>query len=284
MKFPGFTRVYQEGKDNSEEQEESDVDIIPLTENEILALENIEYSQHFTEPPQRYTEATLVKALEANGIGRPSTYAPIIATLIEREYVNKEKRSLVPTELGRLVDAILREHFPSIVDVGFTADMEKQLDAIEEGSAEWNAVIATFWEPFKEQIEKAEAEIEKVQIQDEPAGINCEKCGRPMVIKQGRYGKFIACSGYPECKNTKPFLEKTGAICPKCKGDVVVRRSKKGRVFYGCSNYPNCDFVSWYRPIPGKTCPKCGSFMVKKGAKAKEYTCANPECGYSQKI
>ena len=284
MKFPGFTRVYQEGKDNSEEQEESDVDIIPLTENETLALENIEYSQHFTEPPQRYTEATLVKALEANGIGRPSTYAPIIATLIEREYVNKEKRSLVPTELGRLVDAILREHFPSIVDVGFTADMEKQLDAIEEGSAEWNAVIATFWEPFKEQIEKAEAEIEKVQIQDEPAGINCEKCGRPMVIKQGRYGKFIACSGYPECKNTKPFLEKTGAICPKCKGDVVVRRSKKGRVFYGCSNYPNCDFVSWYRPIPGKTCPKCGSFMVKKGAKAKEYTCANPECGYSQKI
>ena len=281
LKFPGFTTIYKEGQDNSEE--ESEADIIPLTKDEKLCLQDVEYSQHFTEPPPRYTESTLVKALEANGIGRPSTYAPIIATLIEREYVSRENRSLAPTELGRLVDAILRQNFPSIVDIGFTAEMEKRLDAIEDGSAKWNDVITDFWGPFKEQIEKAEKEVEKVNIQDEPAGIDCEKCGRPMVIKRSRYGKFIACSGYPECKNTKPYLEKTGAVCPKCKGDIVVRRSKKGRVFYGCSNYPDCDFVSWYRPIPDKACPKCGSFMVKKGAKSKGYQCANPECGYSQK-
>ncbi len=280
LKFAGFTKIYEEGQDNHEEPE---ADIIPLSENEKLKLEDVEYAQHFTEPPQRYTEATLVKTLEANGIGRPSTYAPIIATLIEREYVSRENRSLRPTELGRLVDSILRQNFPSIVDIGFTAEMEKKLDAVEDGSSRWNDVISDFWGPFKEQIERAETEVEKVHIQDELAGIDCEKCGRPMVIKRGRYGKFIACSGYPECKNTKPFVEKTGAVCPKCKGDIVVRRSKKGRVFYGCSNYPDCDFVSWYRPIPDKICPKCGSFMVQKGGKSKGYQCANPECGYTQK-
>ncbi len=281
LKFAGFTRVYEEGQDTPKDE---DKEIIPLSENEELRLKKIEYSQHFTEPPQRYTEASLVKALEENGIGRPSTYAPIIATLIEREYVNREKRRLLPTELGRLVDMILRQNFPSIVDTGFTAEMEKKLDAIEEGASKWNEVIGDFWGPFKEQIEKAESELERVQIQDEPAGVDCDKCGRPMVIKRSRYGKFIACSGYPECKNTKPFLEKTGALCPKCKGDIVVRRSRKGRIFYGCANYPNCDFVSWNRPVPGKVCPLCGSFLVETKGKSKGYRCANSQCSYSQKI
>ncbi len=281
LKFPGFTRLYEEGEDTvSEGQEE----IIPLSENEHLALKSIDPLQHFTEPPQRYTEASLVKALEQNGIGRPSTYAPIIATLTERDYVNRERRRLIPTELGRLVDSILRKHFSSIVDVGFTAEMEKKLDAIEEGLSRWNQVIDEFWKPFSKQIEEAEESIERVKIQDEPAGVDCDKCGRPMVVKRSRYGKFIACSGYPDCKNTKPFLEKTGALCPRCRGDIVVRRSRKGRVFFGCSNYPKCDFVSWYRPVPGKSCPVCGAFLVEARNKSKEYRCGNPDCKYAEKI
>ncbi|MGI6627407.1 MAG: type I DNA topoisomerase [Bacillota bacterium] len=280
IKFPGFTIVYEEGQDTPAGEER---EIIPLSDNEKLLLEKIEPSQHFTEPPLRYTEASLVKALEENGIGRPSTYAPIIATIIEREYVNREKRRLLPTELGRLVDMILRENFPTIVDTGFTAEMEKKLDAVEEGSSKWNEIIEDFWGPFKEQIERAETEVERVEIKDEPAGVDCDKCGRPMVVKRSRYGKFIACSGYPECKNTKPFLERTGALCPVCKGDIVVRRSRKGRVFYGCANYPECDFVSWYRPVQGKTCPECGSFLIEPKGKSKGYRCANPKCTYWQK-
>lgn len=280
LAFPGFTRLYEEGEDTSEEAAE---EIVPLTVNERLELRRIEPLQHFTQPPQRYTEASLVKALEQNGIGRPSTYAPIIATLTEREYVVREKRRLVPTELGRLVDSILREHFPSIVDVGFTADMEKQLDAIEEGSFQWEQVIEEFWKPFSKQLESAEKQIERVKLQDELAGVDCEKCGRPMVIKRSRYGKFIACSGYPECKNTKPFVERTGAICPRCKGDIVVRRSRKGRVFFGCLNYPECDFVSWSRPVPGKECPMCGCFLVEAGGRSKGYRCGNPDCRYTEK-
>ncbi len=280
LAFPGFTRLYEEGEDTSEEAAE---EIVPLTVNERLELRRIEPLQHFTQPPKRYTEASLVKALEQNGIGRPSTYAPIIATLTEREYVVREKRRLVPTELGRLVDSILREHFPSIVDVGFTADMEKQLDAIEEGSFQWEQVIEEFWKPFSKQLESAEKQIERVKLQDELAGVDCEKCGRPMVIKRSRYGKFIACSGYPECKNTKPFVERTGAICPRCKGDIVVRRSRKGRVFFGCLNYPECDFVSWSRPVPGKECPMCGCFLVEAGGRSKGYRCGNPDCSYTEK-
>ncbi len=280
LAFPGFTELYEEGQDTPEDKQE---EIIPLSKNERLSLERIDPMQHFTQPPQRYTEASLVKALEQNGIGRPSTYAPVIATLTERDYVNRERRRLLPTELGRLVDSILREHFPSIVDVGFTAEMEKKLDAIEDGSSEWNQVIGGFWGPFKEQIDKAEKNIERVELRDEPAGIDCEKCGSPMVIKRSRYGKFIACSGYPNCKNTKPFLEKTGAVCPKCKGDIVVRRTRKGRTFYGCSNYPKCDFASWYRPVPDKSCPVCGTFLVQTRKKSNAYQCGNPECTYTKK-
>ena len=280
LAFPCFTRLYEYCEDTSEEAAE---EIVPLTVNERLELRRIEPLQHFTQPPKRYTEASLVKALEQNGIGRPSTYAPIIATLTEREYVVREKRRLVPTELGRLVDSILREHFPSIVDVGFTADMEKQLDAIEEGSFQWEQVIEEFWKPFSKQLESAEKQIERVKLQDELAGVDCEKCGRPMVIKRSRYGKFIACSGYPECKNTKPFVERTGAICPRCKGDIVVRRSRKGRVFFGCLNYPECDFVSWSRPVPDKECPMCGCFLVEAGGRSKGYRCGNPDCRYTEK-
>ncbi len=280
LAFPGFTKLYEEGEDNPEEAAE---EIIPLSVNERLELKQLDPQQHFTQPPQRYTEASLVKTLEQNGIGRPSTYAPIIATLTEREYVVREKRRLVPTELGRLVDSILREHFPSIVDVGFTADMEKRLDAIEAGSSRWEQVIGEFWEPFKEQLEKAEQQIQRVKLQDELAGEDCEKCGRPMVIKRSRYGKFIACSGYPECKNTKPYVERTGAVCPRCKGDIVVRRSRKGRVFYGCLNYPDCDFVSWSRPVPDKSCPVCGCFLVEARGRSKGYRCGNPECSYTEK-
>ncbi|HPZ85805.1 MAG TPA: type I DNA topoisomerase [Bacillota bacterium] len=280
LAFPGFTKLYEEGEDNPEEPAE---EIIPLSVNERLELKQLDPQQHFTQPPQRYTEASLVKTLEQNGIGRPSTYAPIIATLTEREYVVREKRRLVPTELGRLVDSILREHFPSIVDVGFTADMEKRLDAIEAGSSRWEQVIGEFWEPFKEQLEKAEQQIQRVKLQDELAGEDCEKCGRPMVIKRSRYGKFIACSGYPECKNTKPYVERTGALCPRCKGDIVVRRSRKGRVFYGCLNYPDCDFVSWSRPVPDKSCPVCGCFLVEARGRSKGYRCGNPECSYTEK-
>ncbi len=283
MRFPGFTRLYEEEKEEGVD-EESQQTIIPLSENELLKLEKLDPTQHFTNPPYRYTEASLVRTLEQNGIGRPSTYAPIIATLTTRDYVNRERRHFVPTELGRLVDSILREHFPSIVDVGFTAGMEKKLDAIEEGTSQWKQVVGEFWTPFIKQIAKAEENIERVKLKDELAGENCEKCGLPMVIKRSRFGKFIACSGYPECKNTKPFLEKTGAVCPKCKGDIVVRRSRKGRVFFGCSNYPKCDFVSWYRPLPDKKCPLCGTFLVEAKSKSSNYRCGNPDCKYIQKL
>jgi DNA topoisomerase-1 len=285
MKFAGFTKVYEEGRDHPGEREEEG-DIIPLTEGEILRLVKTEPLQHFTEPPPRYTEATLVKALEENGIGRPSTYAPIIATLFEREYIARDQRRLHATELGITVDRLLTENFPSIVDLAFTAGMEKKLDSIEEGEGDWVAILREFWEPFKEQVDRAEEEISRIKIADEPAGEDCDKCGRPMVIKRGRYGKFIACSGYPECKNTKPVLEKTGVKCPKCeKGDIVARRTRKGRVFYGCTEYPACDYTTWARPVAGSKCPTCGSFLVEAPGRRRGFRCSDPDCSYrSQKV
>ncbi len=280
LKFAGFTRLYQEGQDESKEE---DKEIIPLSEGEILKLLGLDKNQHFTEPPPRYTEASLVKALEENGVGRPSTYAPVIATLSDRGYVERQSRRLVPTELGVTVDEIMLENFPSIVDLKFTARMEKNLDSVEDGKKEWTSIIREFWTPFKALIDKAEESIEKLEVKDEPAGVDCEKCGRPMVIKRGRYGKFIACSGYPECKNTAPYHEKIGVKCPKCDGDMVLRRTRKGRVFYGCSNYPDCDFTSWKRPLPGPVCPVCGWFLVD-GGKKKGAVCGNPDCGYSKPV
>lgn len=282
MRFPGFTRVYEEGQDNPAEE---DKEIIPLEKGESVSLLKMDPVRHFTDPPPRYTEASLVKALEENGIGRPSTYAPIIATLMEREYVDREAKRLFPTELGVLVDTLLAENFPAVVDLAFTAAMEKELDSVEEGTSDWVSVVREFWEPLRVQVDKVEKEVDRLKVEDEPAGEVCDKCGRPMVIKRGRYGRFIACSGYPECKNTKPLLEKTGALCPKCGGDIVLRRSRQGRAFYGCSNYPACDFVTWSKPVPDAKCPVCGSFLVESGGKVETYRCAKPGCSYkTQKL
>lgn len=278
LKFAGYTRVYEESQESPTEEEK---EIIPLSVGDQLELVKLEPAQHFTEPPPRFTEASLVKALEENGIGRPSTYAPIIATLFEREYIERDGKRLVPTELGKLVDQILRQNFPSVVDLNFTAEMEQKLDEIEEGRLNWQSVVGEFWRPFKEQIEKAEKMVERVELPEEATDEVCEKCGRPMVIKRGRYGKFLACSGYPECKNTRPLVEKAGVWCPKCGGDVVTRKSKRGRVFWGCINYPKCEFVTWNQPVPGQACPDCGTFLVETGrGNKKTYKCANPECNF----
>ncbi|MGI6632129.1 MAG: type I DNA topoisomerase [Bacillota bacterium] len=283
LRFAGFTKVYEEGQDSPGEEE---AEIIALSEGEVLRLEKTEPLQHFTEPPPRYTEATLVRALEENGIGRPSTYAPIIATLFEREYIGRDQRRLFPTELGVTVDNLLENNFPSIVDLAFTAVMEKKLDSVEEGEGDWVQILKEFWEPFKQQLDRAEEKIGQIKVEDEPAGVDCEKCGKPMVIKRGRYGKFIACSGYPECKNTMPILEKTGVSCPKCgKGDIVARRSRRGRVFYGCSTYPECDYTSWDKPVPGSRCPQCGAFMLELQGRGRGYRCSNQSCGHrTQKL
>ncbi len=277
MRFPGFTKVYEEGTDSPVEE---DKEIIPLSTGESLKVSKIKPDRHETEPPPRYTEASLVKALEENGIGRPSTYAPIIATLFERDYIEREAKRLLPTDLGKTVDLLLRENFPSVVDLKFTAEMEQRLDSVEGGENSWVDVLREFWVPFQEQLKTVETDVERFEVKDEPAGEDCEKCGRPMIIKRGRFGRFIACSGYPECKNTKPILEKTGVLCPQCQKDIVVRRSKRGRVFYGCSGYPDCNFVVWQKPVPGSACPKCGSFLMESGGKKKEYRCSNQECSF----
>ncbi|MBA2453043.1 MAG: type I DNA topoisomerase [Chloroflexia bacterium] len=262
MKFRGFIAVYREGRDD-DEVDEMDRDELPLlVKGEGLNLVQLLPEQHFTQPPPRFSEATLVKSLEENGIGRPSTYAPTIATLVARNYVSNEQRRLLPTELGFVINDILVEHFPSIVDTAFTSNMEEELDEIASGDREWIPVIREFYTPFSATIARAEQTMERVQIRDEPTDEVCELCERPMVIKLGRYGRFLACTGFPECRNAKPLLTKVGIPCPTCgEGEVVERRSKKGRVFYGCSRYPDCDFVSWAKPV-AKKCPECGGVMA----------------------
>ncbi|NOV90613.1 DNA topoisomerase-1 [Clostridium acetobutylicum] len=279
VKFEGFMRVY---KYNIEEDEHNEK--IPLLQKgDLLHTDKIDGKQHFTQPPARFTEASLVKTLEENGIGRPSTYAPIISTLIDRKYVKKEKKAIFPTELGNIVDNILSDYFKQIIDIEFTADMENKLDNVEEGKENWKEIVDEYFKPLKEAIDIAEKEVAKITIEDEVTDIKCDKCGRNMVIKHGRFGDFLACPGYPDCKNTKPIVEKLKVKCPKCGGDVIVRRSKKGRKFFGCSNYPDCDFVSWFEPTE-ENCPNCGSFMVKKFSKAKGYylQCSNQECKYEK--
>lgn len=275
MKFRGFIAVYREGRDD-DEIDEMDRDALPVLEQgEVLNLNQLLPEQHFTQPPPRFSEATIVKALEENGIGRPSTYAPTIATLVARNYVSTEERRLYPTELGFVINDILVEHFPSIVDVTFTSTMEEELDDIATGEREWVPVIREFYAPFSETIEKAEQTMERVQIRDEPTDEVCEHCGRPMVIKLGRYGRFLACTGFPECRNAKPLLTKIGLSCPTCgEGEVVERRSKKGRVFYGCSRYPECDFVSWAKPTE-KKCPECGGVMAIANRAGDQVKCIN---------
>jgi len=280
LRFAGFMAVYTEGAD---EETEKDEGLLPdLAEGQELTLVQIVPEQHFTQPPPRFTEAMLVKALEEKGIGRPSTYAPIIDTIQKRGYVKKEKGRFMPTELGQIVTEILKEYFSDIVDLDFTAEMENQLDKVESGEENWQRIIENFYGPFQEKLKVAEEKIEEVKIEDEMTDEKGEICGRNMVIKRGRYGKFLACSGFPECRNTKPLLEQLNVKCPKCGGDVVVRKSKKGRKFYGCSNYPNCDFVLWDQPSE-TPCPSCGSLMVEKTEKKqKVLVCTNPECGYKK--
>ncbi|SCJ48264.1 DNA topoisomerase 1 [uncultured Clostridium sp.] len=281
MKFDGFMKIY----DYTTEDEESDVLLPELEENEVLASNSVDGKQHFTQPPARYSEASFVKLLEEKGIGRPSTYVPTISTLLSREYIVREKKNLIPTELGFIVNNIVSDYFKQIVDVDFTADMERKLDDIEEGSESWTKVVAEFFAPFKIAIDKAEKEVSKVVIEDKVSDVPCDKCGRMMVIKHGRYGDFLACPGYPDCKNAKPIVEELDVPCPKCGGKILARKSKKGKKFFGCSNYPNCDFVSWNEPLKEK-CDKCGSYMVLKFSKTKgKYAqCSNTECNETKKI
>ncbi len=261
IRFPGFLVLYEEAKDDGEE-EGANVQLPDLCERSLLDLLALLPEQHFTQPPPRYTEATLVRALEERGIGRPSTYAPILSTLQERGYVRREGKRLIPTELGEVVTDLLVEHFPDIMDVDFTARMEAELDRIAGGERHWVQVLRDFYGPFSRQLEAASRNMPSVKV-EEQVDETCEKCGSPMVVKYGRYGKFIACSNFPECRNTRPYLEKTGATCPECGGDIVVRRTRRGRTFYGCANYPACEWSSWKRPLP-VPCPACGGLLVEE--------------------
>jgi len=273
LQFDGFMSVYVQ----EEEKEENNILLGNLEKGRILKLEKLENSQHFTQPPAHFTEASLVKAMEEQGIGRPSTYAPTITTIIARRYVAKENKNLYVTELGEVVNSMMKKSFASIVDITFTANLEYLLDKVGDGTVQWKTVVKNFYPDLKEAVDKALVELESVTIADEVTEEVCELCGRNMVIKYGPHGKFLACPGFPECKNTKPYLEKTGVPCPKCGKDVVIKKTKKGRIYYGCEANPDCDFMSWQKPSTQK-CPKCGSYMVEKGNKL---LCSNEQCGYS---
>ena len=272
-KFDGFMAVYVQ---DEEEKGEGNLLVKEISSETQLNFKSFEEKQHFTQPPAHYTEAALVKTLEELGIGRPSTYAPTITTIINRRYVAKENKNLYMTELGEVVNNIMVQAFPSIVDVNFTANMESLLDKVEEGVVNWKTVVSNFYPDLDEAVLNAEKELAKVKIEDEVTDIVCEECGRNMVIKYGPHGRFLACPGFPECRNTKPYLEKIGVACPKCGKDIVLRKTKKGRKYYGCENNPDCDFMSWQKPSKEK-CPKCGGIMVEKGNKL---LCVNEACGY----
>ncbi|MFD2616901.1 type I DNA topoisomerase [Terrilactibacillus laevilacticus] len=280
IKFPGFMKIYIEGNDDSSKNDD-DRFLPELTDGMMVKKEKVDPKQHFTQPPPRYTEARLVRTMEEIGIGRPSTYAPTIDTIQRRGYVTLDDRKFVPTELGEVVLELIVEFFPEIIDVDFTVKMEDNLDAVEGGDINWIDVISDFYKDFESRLEVAEKEMREVEIKDEPAGIQCENCGHEMVYKMGRYGKFLACSNFPDCRNTKPILKKMGVECPKChEGEIVERRSKKRRIFYGCDHYPECDFVSWDKPIQ-RSCPKCGEFLVeKKLKKGKVVQCSH--CDYKE--
>ncbi|MGG5252961.1 type I DNA topoisomerase [Neobacillus sp. SM06] len=279
VKFPGFMKLYVEGSDDQIEEKEK---MLPdLQEGDQVMKKEIEPKQHFTQPPPRYTEARLVKTLEELGIGRPSTYAPTLDTIQKRGYVNLDNKRFVPTELGEIVIELMMEFFPDILDVEFTAKMEQDLDDVEDGKIHWVEIIDEFYQEFSKHLTIAEKEMQSVEIKDEPAGEDCELCGSPMVFKMGRYGKFMACSNFPECRNTKPIVKEIGVTCPKCKeGQIIERKSKKKRIFYGCTRYPECDFLSWDKPLP-RSCPKCDSLLVeKKLKKGVQVQCT--ECDYKE--
>ncbi|MBQ5386477.1 MAG: type I DNA topoisomerase, partial [Lachnospiraceae bacterium] len=271
--FDGFMSVYVSADD---EEEDKNAVTESLNEESVLTLKEFQEKQHFTQPPAHFTEASLVHTLEELGIGRPSTYSPTITVLLKRRYIGKEGRSIFVTELGDVVNDIMKESFPTIVDESFTANMESLLDGVEEGDVDWKSIVRNFYPDLEESVKIAEEQLQKVEISDEVTDVICENCGRNMVIKYGPHGKFLACPGFPDCRNTKPYLEKIGVSCPKCGKDIVVRKTKKGRRFYGCEDYPECDFMSWPRPVADK-CPKCGGYMVQKG---NRIVCANEQCGY----
>ena len=271
--FEGFRSVYV---DSNEEKEETNAMAGKIEPGMELTLQALDCKQHFTQPPAHYTEATLVRTLEELGIGRPSTYAPTITTIIARRYVVKENKNLYMTELGEIVNNIMKDAFPSIVDVNFTANMESLLDSIGDGKVHWKTVVENFYPDLDEAVQAAEKNLEKVEIADEETDVVCEECGRNMVIKYGPHGKFLACPGFPECRNTKPYLEKIGVACPLCGKDIVIRKTKKGRRYYGCEGNPECEFMSWQKPV-AKKCPQCGGYMVEKG---NRLVCADKACGY----
>ena len=271
--FDGFMSVYTSEDD---EKAENNVLLKSIDESTELSLEKLDEKQHFTQPPAHYTEASLVKTLEELGIGRPSTYSPTITTILARRYIVKENKNIYVTELGEVVNQIMKESFPSIVDEHFTANMESLLDSVGEGTVNWKTVIENFYPDLEKAVEAAEKDLEKVKIEDEVTDVVCDVCGRNMVVKYGPHGKFLACPGFPECRNTKPYLEKIGVACPKCGKDIVLRKTKKGRRYYGCEDNPECDFMSWQKPSEEK-CPKCGSYMVEKGNKL---VCGNEQCGF----
>lgn len=279
LKFSGYKKVY-----NDNDEEDNGKPLPALEEKQVLSLKGLDAEQHFTQPPPRFTEASLVKFLEDNNIGRPSTYAPIIDTILKRNYVERQNRQFAPTELGTIVVDLLKANFPKIMDVDFTAQMEEELDQIEEGKLDWRQVIAEFYEPFAEDLEKAKELIGKVEIKDEEAGKECPECGRPLFIKHGRFGKFMACSGFPDCRHTESINEEIGIACPLCGGNIVGLKSRKGRRFFGCSNYPECKLVSWQQPT-GELCPQCGQVMVEKvgSDKSKQAVCMNQECKFIKK-
>lgn len=280
LKFPGYKKIY-----NDNDDEEIKNPIPKLEQNQLVQLIDIQAEQHFTQPPPRFTEASLVKLLEEKNIGRPSTYAPIIDTIIRRNYVERQSKQFVPTELGFIVVDLLKDNFPGVIEAEFTAHMEEGLDQVEDGNVEWKKVIKEFYHPFAIDLEKARELIDKIEIKDEEAGKDCSECGRPLLIKHGRFGKFLACSGFPECRHTESLNEEIGVNCPLCEGSIVALRTKKGRRFYGCSNYPQCAFKSWNKPT-GEKCPQCGDAMIEKAGKNKEpqVICQNSDCNYKGMI
>lgn len=282
VKFDGFTKVYVEGKD--EKEEESQSKLPPLEKGEVLVDKEVKPEQHFTQPPARYNEGSLVKAMEEYGIGRPSTYSTIVSTIQARGYVGKEKKTLYPTELGRIVNGLMKKSFQDIVDVAFTAQMEEELDDIEQGKAKWTQVLKSFYQEFEPEVEKAEKEIAKIVIEDPVSDVPCEKCGRMMVYKTGRFGKFLACPGFPECRNTKPIIEEVGISCPECGKMLIYRKTKSGKRYVSCSGYPECKFNSWNIPT-GEKCPKCGSPMERpmNRSGSKTAVCSNKDCKYTVK-
>ena len=274
--FDGYQRIYSPNL-----EEDKDKLLPEIEEGEELKAQKAEGEQKFTEPPSRFTEASLVKELEEKNIGRPSTYAPIIATILERKYISREKKTLVPTDLGFVVTGLMEQYFKEIVDAGFTADMEDKLDDVEAKDTDWKKIIRDFYGPFKAELDIADKEIEKVVIPDRITDEVCEKCGKPMAIKTGRFGEFLACTGYPECKNTKPIVKTIGVKCPDCGRDIVAKRGKSGKIFYGCSGYPECTRAFWYKPT-NKKCPECGELLLEKHTKTTKYACSNAKCGYKE--